>query len=371
MHAASTTAGTRDRYARPVLAPTPLLKPGPLDVGGLFAGAFAALKRRFGLFVLITLLPLIVGCVVVAGGVAILVPPILAAASGHVRSLPGGLLAGLLVLVVGGIVTALVQVKSYGMLAVAAYEVAQGGRPGLRGVLDRSSGFLPRMAPVIGIAIVAVLAVYAGFTALFLSAMSAAGSRGNGSFAAVFGLMILLALAAIPLAVFFGTRLLYTIPAVALEQRGGFDAMKRSWNLTGGSFWRTFGSYFLASLAVSAASYLVGMVGQVLVLPFGAGLSGISDYHRSDPRAALAVLGAMVPMIMVLFGLQLVVQLAAVPFREAYTTYMFIDQVRRSELPPAPAYGYGPPQFYSPPGHPPQGYPPSGYPQGQWPPRQG
>jgi len=54
-----------------VLTPTPLLRPSPLDISGLFAGTFEALKRRFGLFVLLALLPFLVAAVLVGSGVAL------------------------------------------------------------------------------------------------------------------------------------------------------------------------------------------------------------------------------------------------------------------------------------------------------------
>ena len=36
---------------------TPMLRPSPMDISGLFAGTFEALKRRFGLFILLALFP--------------------------------------------------------------------------------------------------------------------------------------------------------------------------------------------------------------------------------------------------------------------------------------------------------------------------
>lgn len=354
-----------------MLAPTPLLKPSPLDVGGLFSGTFEALKRRFGLLVLIALFPSIALFVVMAAVTAFAIPVLVAASYGGSRSIFGGLATVMLLAFVGLIVVVLLQVKSYGMFAVTAYEVAQGQRPGFGGVWSRTKGFLPAMAGVIAIVVGAMLALYLLMTFLIVGAIGAGtSSRGGSAAAGLLGLFVLLVLAMIPLAIFFGTKLLYTIPAVAIEGLGGVAGMKRSWTLTRGSFWRTFGYYLLASLAVSFVSYLVGMVSQVLVLPFAAG----SRY--SDPSEVGTFFAAMIPALLVSFALQVLVQLVSVPFVQTYITYMFIDQVRRSELPPAPAYGYGAP-YYTPPeqyygqaapgspqqGSPQQGYPQQGYPQ--------
>jgi hypothetical protein len=213
----------------------------------------------------------------------------------------------------------------------------------------------------------------------------------------------------VPLSFYVQTKLLYTIPAVAIEQTGGIDGMKRSWTLTRGQFWRTFGYYLLASLAAGAISYVVSFVTQMTMVPM------MSGFDRTTSGAeALAQLAALVPVFLLTFALQMAVQLITVPFVNAYVAYMFIDQVRRSEMPaapygygtPAPGYGYGyqagpqaqpgpygaqPPQGYGQPGpaygQPPQGYgqpgqgypPPAQYPtppqqpqppQGQWPPAQ-
>jgi hypothetical protein len=63
-----------------------------------------------------------------------------------------------------------------------------------------------------------------------------------------------------------------------------------------------------------------------------------------------ATLAALIPVYLIVIGLQVVVQLVAQPFLLIYLTYMFVDQVRRSEMPPAPAFGYGGAPYYTPPG---------------------
>ncbi|MEZ5089548.1 MAG: hypothetical protein R2719_07370 [Micropruina sp.] len=72
--------------------------------------------------------------------------------------------------------------------------------------------------------------------ALFAAAVN--GADPGATVAGIFGLFALLFLVGIPLAIFLSVKLLYIVPAVALEQLGGIDAMKRSWRLTKGGFWR-------------------------------------------------------------------------------------------------------------------------------------
>ena len=250
------------------------------------------------------------------------------------------------------------------MMSLAAYEIAQGQRPDFRGLLARSKGFLPRMAPVILIFLGVLVAFYLLLFALtFALINSALDGSGSGAAAGVMVLLILLGLAVIPVAIILSIKLLYLIPAIAIEQLGGIDALKRSWRLTKGSFWRTFGYAILPQLAVFAISSVISMFTQ-----FGGAALGQTS-TSSDPAQAFMLLLAMLPMMTVSIVLQLAVQLFTTPFLQTYYTYMFIDQVRRSELPPQqygygqPGYGYpgaapGGPGFAPQPPYPGQPYPP-------------
>jgi len=366
-----------------------MLRPSPLDISGLFSGTFQALKQRFGLFLLIALLPFIASAVLVGAGVAIAVSAGLVAYASNFRggAVPIGILVGVGVMVVGVIATVLIQLKSQAMMVVAAYEIAQGARPDLPGLFQRTRGFLMRMTPVILIAVGALAVIYGAMFALGIGgAMTAArgGRAGSAAALGLIGAIFLIVIVLVPLGFYVQTKLLYTIPAVAIEQLGGIEGMKRSWRLTKGEFWRTFGYYLLASLAAGAVSYLVSLLGQMMTVPMMSGFDGSASSSQ-----VMGQLAALVPIYLLVFGLQMVVQLVTVPFLHAYVTYMFVDQVRRSEMPanpygpPSQGYGYGyqpgapgqpgpygaqPPQGYGQPGQgyqqPGQGYPPpSQYPQ--------
>ena len=384
-----------------MLTPTPMLRPSPLDISGVFSGTFQALKQRFGLFVLIAVLPLIASAVLVGAGVAIVFGAGLVAYTSNLRggAVPIGILAGAGVMVVGVIATILIQLKSQAMMAVAAYEIAQGARPDLPGLFQRTRGFLMRLTPVILIAVGALALIYGAMIALGVGTAVTASRGGRAGGAAALGLIggiFLFVVLLVPLGIYVQTKLLYTIPAVAIEQLGGIEGMKRSWRLTKREFWRTFGYYLLASLAVGAVSYLVSFLGQMMTLPM------MSRFDGSTSGAqVLAQLAALLPVYLLVVGLQMVVQLITGPFLHAYVTYMFVDQVRRTEMSanpygtPSQGYGYGyqpgtqgqpgpygtqPPQGYGQPGQgyqqpgqgyqqPGQGYqqPGPGYPPGQYP----
>jgi hypothetical protein len=351
-----------------MLAPTPLIKPSPMDIGDLFSATLGALKRRFGLFVLFAFLPALVTTVLVAAAIILIG---LSFASVPTTGSPstGLLVAGIIILIVGIIFGALTQVKAYGLMTLAAYEIAQGNRPTARGLFQTSRGFLPRMASVIAIIFGVVILYYGLIAAMLVTTVGGAAARGaehaGAAIAAAVGLIALISLVTVVVAMFFSVKLLYTLPSVAIEARGGIDGMKRSWSLTRGSFWRTLGYYLVAAIAIIALTSLLSALGQVVV-PTGDDLTSIPD--GSTPAAMLARLTVLIPLVLLNLGLQFVVSVLTVPFLQTYVTYMFIDQVRRSELPPATPYGFAPAPGFSTPagGQPPyppaaQQYPPQGW----------
>ncbi len=314
-----------------------MLRPGPLDVSGLFAASFEALKRRFGLFVLLALLPSLVAIVLIGAGVALIVSSLVAAGSGA-RALSAGVIVGIVVLLLAVVATVLAQLKAQSMSTLAAYEVAQGQRPDVGGLFRRTAGFLPRMTAVILIFAAAAVAVYLLVFFLALSFAGALDGSSGGGAALLGGLLFLLILALIPVAIFLQVKLLYIVPVVTIEQAGGIDAIKRSWQLTRGAFWRTLGYYLVAGLAVTAIGYLISLVGQFALAP------GLAGLNTSDPGQAMAALAMLGPAYFLLIVVQLAVQLVTQPFIYAYTTYMYVDQVRRSEAPAYPQGPYGGPQ---------------------------
>jgi len=222
--------------------------------------------------------------------------------------------------------------------------------------------------------VLVLLGVAAGVVVSLIIGLLAAGvyssaSNGNNGAAGALGLLlVIIYLAFIPLAIFLATRWLYVVPVIAIEQASGIPALKRSWNLTKGAFWRTLGYSILPALAVAAVSYAIYLLSAALLTPFAA--------QGSGNAGSVAVTGLMTAAPIVLFItllMQAVVQLFSLPFLQSYTTYMYMDQVRRKELGqqyPQQGQQY-PPQQYPPQGgqYPQQGqqYPPQG---GQYPPQQ-
>jgi hypothetical protein len=106
-----------------------------------------------------------------------------------------------------------------------------------------------------------LLALLAGLGPLLVLGLLVAIAAVAGSPPVVYGLLVLLGLAALVLTIWFSTMLSLVTPVVVLESQGPARALARSWRLVNRSFWRVFGITLLAGIIVAIA-------GGILQLPF-------------------------------------------------------------------------------------------------------
>ena len=71
----------------------------------------------------------------------------------------------------------------------------------------------------------------------------------------------------IPLLIFAVVVLLFVNHAVVIEQQGPMDALKRSWNVVQGNWWRTFGIFMAMMLAVIGAALIVFLPAGIFLPP--------------------------------------------------------------------------------------------------------
>jgi hypothetical protein len=362
-----------------VLAPTPLIKPSPLDISGLFSGTLMVVRRGLGVFALLASLPAVALLLACLGGYQWVLGNLPPFDPAHPELMVSWMIGCLPAWGVLMLVTSLIGLQAVAMMSVAAYEVAQGNRPTVASLWSRTRGVLPRMAALIGIAAVLSALAAAAMVVIVsgsLAALNTSSESGPGpEFFATFAGVMLIDLVAIPLSWYLSAKLLYTIPAIAIERLNGFAGLKRSWTLTTGQFWRTLGYYLLGNLAISAILSVLMGVGQLFMIPTFAGIVQLNESPRDNPAAIAQV---MFPMLLIMLILQAVASIVSLPLQQTYATVMYLDQVRRSELPPSSPYGaapglqgpyYAPPgQFYGQQGQP---YPPPGQayppPQPGWP----
>lgn len=137
---------------------------------------------------------------------------------------------------------------------------------------------------------------------------------------------IVLALAAIPLALWLTVKLLLVAPAIVLEHATITGAVARSWRLTTGRFWPALGIVVIISL-------VFGFLAQVVSLPFSFATTAISTVlsPTGDPETgtivALVVGGVLTQIVTVL------VQAVALIVQSTATSLIYVDcRMRREGL---------------------------------------
>lgn len=174
-----------------------------------------------------------------------------------------------------------------------------------------------RLPAALGLAIVTGLATLAAALAVLVPGIVAllAGSRTLGVV-----LLLLGALAAVVVALFLYVRWSLAAPALILENVGIGTAMRRSWRLVRGSWWRVFGILLLAGIIVS--------IGQaVITVPVGL-LAGLPAAGEPSQYASLPATFAQ----LVISGVGTIVAGAIFyPFSAAVSALLYIDLRMRRE----------------------------------------
>jgi hypothetical protein len=309
-------------------APPP--KPGliplrPLTLGNILGASFQVLRRNpgptFGFSLLVTGVLYVVSLLVV-GVVTFLVFGRVASATGADRATISAGAVGILILsalvpvalaIVGG---ALVQ----GIISLEVARGTVGERLRLRGLWRAAKG---RLWALIGwsAALVAVVLLFVAIVAGLIALLVAFGGTAGiviGVLLGIFG-----GLGAVALAAWLTTRLSLVPSALMIERLPLRAAIRRSWTLTIGYFWRTFGIEQLVSVIISTVS-------QVITAPLSL-ISGITVSllnPNGDPSAALPML-AIVYAITV--ALAVVIQAITAVVQAATASLIYIDLRMRKE----------------------------------------
>ncbi|SDH76496.1 glycerophosphoryl diester phosphodiesterase membrane domain-containing protein [Nonomuraea jiangxiensis] len=135
-------------------------------------------------------------------------------------------------------------------------------------------GRIPALFGVVGLMAVIMVVPLIVFVMLIV-VFSLNATRGDLVWIA--GLSILFLGLYLPFYLFIRARFAFAPSAVVLEGRGPLDAMRRSWDLVTGDFWRVLGILFVTSLLVGLVSGVLSVpftVAGTLVGAFGAGSAG-------------------------------------------------------------------------------------------------
>ncbi len=136
-------------------------------------------------------------------------------------------------------------------------------------------------------------------------------------------------LAALIVSVWVWVRLALAIPAVVLEEVGVVTALKRSWRLVQGSWWRIFGISLLAGIVVA-------FIGFVLQLPFGllsnlaGGSGGLTSIFNHTPGTTAVVAPSVLAVVITAVG-SIIASTVTRPISAGVTVLLYTDMRIRKE----------------------------------------
>ncbi len=325
-------------YPAPAPAPgwTPPPKPGlvplrPMTLGTILGAAFQTLRRNPSA----TLAPALILTIAVAviqtlASVGFLASYLGAAenlsttgdapsttdlnslGSGFIGVLLTSLLTGLLTLIVTAIVEAIVTVQ------VASSTL--GARLRLGGLWRRLRG---RRGAVIGWAALngAAALLSVGIVILGLVGIGLTGTAGVG-IAVLLGLLLGAGLFVV--FVWLWVKLGFVPAAIVLERTSILVSMRRSWRLTNGAFWRTFGIRLLVLVMVGVASSII-----TTPITFLFSLGGAVLQPNGSPEASLT--GTLLVTTIVTQGITAIISAVGLVLSTATTALLYLDQRMRQE----------------------------------------
>ena len=324
----TTAWGPAQGYLPPPEPPRPGVVPlRPLGLGEILDGAVQTMRHNprvmFGLSALVAGVAAVVSSVLLLVGV----PQLLAAAdladtassggsvdTSQVASAVGG---SVVTLLVPAALQSLALAVLNGILIIAVSDAVIGRRPTAGDVLRRVrwSGvgrllLLTVVTFALSVVVVAVVAVPVAL--LYVVAVPA------GVVATLVGLPLL-----VVVGVVLFTKLAFAAPSLLLEELGVVAALRRSWRLVTGSFWRVFGILLLSAAIAWAASSL-------LQLPFSllGQLAGLAAAGADPSETTQFVVATLIGNLGSVLGSAVVA-----PFTAGVTSLLYIDlRIRREGL---------------------------------------
>lgn len=305
----------------PGWSPLTAHKPGivplrPLTLGDIVQGSFAALRANprtlCGITLLVSLAVLLgTGLVVAAGAAALLLVP--GRADSEDLLLAVGATSALLLLV---LVSLAVSAALSGMLAYPVGEAVTGRRASIGETWRHTRRAVPRLMGLLALVLAPVL-VTTGLAGAVVVWAVVEGSWATGAAGGVALLAVGLA------ALWLSVRVTLAAPALVLERLGILAALRRSFALTHGQFWRVFGIVLCAAILVGVAQQVLLFGAQMLALVLGLALES-----ALGPGAGEVAAGAAVALVV--GGATLAATVVTEPFMAGVVTLLYTDaRIRR------------------------------------------
>lgn len=308
-------------WTAPAAPPKPGLIPlRPLLLADVIAAAFQVIRRNPGptfwlsLGIAFVTSLLAVGLVgLVAWGAVSGIDP---AASPDLDAVRGVVTAVALAALVAVVLQVVLMAIPQAVVVTEVARAALGERHPLGELWRRARG---RVAALIGWML--ILGGGAGLVtiAILLGLVELGLTGGVGGAITAAGLGVLAVLAIIAVAFWLGTKLAFVPALIVIERLPLGAALRRSWAMTEGSFWRILGITLLVNLIVQAGA-------QIVTMPI-AFLSGVVE--QAQPAGTLDARAIVVLIVSLL--LQVVITAIAVVVQAAVPTLLYLDVRMRRE----------------------------------------
>ncbi|MFE3447327.1 glycerophosphoryl diester phosphodiesterase membrane domain-containing protein [Nonomuraea sp. NPDC059194] len=302
-------------------APPPALRPGiiplrPLGLGDIYDGTIKLIRSNpksvLGLSAIvaaIAAIPVSIGQALAFSSFGAIMSDPTAANADALES--GGFLSQTLPTIISSVVSLVAVTILTGVIIRILGRAVFGGKITAGEAWRLVASRVPALFGVI-LLIIAIMLVPAVPIALIIVAVAA-----NGSAGAAVGLGALFLILYIGYMLFINTRLSFAAPAVVLEGLGPVQALRRSWRLVSGDFWRVLGILLLTMIIV----YVVSMV---LSFPFGL-IAGVVSVMGGGSTGA-TILVAVVFAIGTTLGAMI-----TYPLQAGVTGLLYTDRRMRSE----------------------------------------
>lgn len=288
------------------LAPKPGVIPlRPLTLGDIFSGTMGTIRGNPGATLgLSALVALIVAVPAVLTTLALSGADLTATDdSGTTINLGTQLSSS-----VTAIYTVIAGIFLTGMLTAVVAEAVLGRRISIGETWHKVRGrLLPLLGMTLLVALAAVVVVAVVTGIIVLLAVT------SGAIVAV-PVGILLGIGTLVLIIWAAVKISLASPALVLERVGPITALRRSWSLSKGQWWRIFGISLLAQVIVATISNIVQLPGVVLL--------GATAADSGAPSV-----GAVIAVELV----SVVVSALTAPFTSGVTALLYLDQRIRKE----------------------------------------
>ncbi|MCY1159244.1 MAG: hypothetical protein MOP51_2269 [Citricoccus sp.] len=318
---------------------TPSRRPGtipliPLALGDILGGAFSTIRRNaaavFGTALIVALLEIILSALAATSFLDAAFELVMLEESGQDpfagdplgNPVFGQFFGSLGVLLLAALVTLFTGIIAQGVLAVVVLRAAAGLKTSLGQAWRLTGRQVWSLAGLGGLYLLAGAVTMIVFLGLFV-ALVAGAAAGDTTTTAVMGILLfVVSLGMVVAWVWIYVKVLLAPAAVAVEQHGPFRSIGRSWSLTRGHWWRTFGIVLLVSI-------IVGVISSVITTPLSL-FSGLGDPFLEPGSVQQALESARVWMLVTLVVTALVNAITRA-FLSCVTALLYVDYRIRHE----------------------------------------